>query len=175
MPVPSRTPARGFTIIETMLALAAAGLIALIVFQAIPVLTRNSRNAQRKQDVSAILQAVSNYQLNNSGAFVGPCGITAAPRCDATATTPPRFLSVAGPKLSSYDPAEVSAPVTGRTDPFAVAGETSVEKVKVLHYHKCRDDGQAIRDGAGFRDIVALYAVETGAGGPTGTRQCQEL
>ena len=57
----------GFTIIEVLIVLAIAALILLIVFLAVPALQRNSRNTQRKNDVSALLGAVSEFGNNNSG------------------------------------------------------------------------------------------------------------
>ena len=57
----------GFTIIEVMIVLAIAGLILLIVFLAIPALQRNSRNTQRKNDVSALLGAVNEFTSNTNG------------------------------------------------------------------------------------------------------------
>ena len=60
---------KGFTIIEVMIVLAIAGLIILIVFLAVPALQRNSRNTQRKNDVSNLLAAVNEFTSNNSGAL----------------------------------------------------------------------------------------------------------
>ncbi|HEX5797498.1 MAG TPA: type II secretion system protein [Candidatus Saccharimonadales bacterium] len=57
----------GFTIIEVLIVLAIAGLILLIVFLAVPALQRNSRNTQRKNDVSALLGAVNEFTSNNQG------------------------------------------------------------------------------------------------------------
>src|SRR5580700_9373073 len=57
---------QGFTIIEVMIVLAIAGLILLIVFLAVPALQRNARNTQRKNDVSGLVSAVSEY-VNNAG------------------------------------------------------------------------------------------------------------
>lgn len=58
---------KGFTIIEILIVLAIAGLILLVVFLAVPALQRNSRNTQRKNDVSALLGGVSEYISNNGG------------------------------------------------------------------------------------------------------------
>jgi len=58
---------QGFTIIETMIVLAIAGLIMLIVFLAVPALERSARNTQRKNDAGNILTAVNNYVTNNNG------------------------------------------------------------------------------------------------------------
>ncbi len=60
---------KGFTIIEVLIVLAIAGLIMLIVFLAVPALQRNNRNTQRKNDVSALLGAVSEAVSNSSGAL----------------------------------------------------------------------------------------------------------
>lgn len=57
----------GFTIIEVLIVLAIAGLILLIVFLAVPALQRNSRNTQRRNDVSTYLAAVNEWQQNNQG------------------------------------------------------------------------------------------------------------
>src|SRR5581483_2793412 len=56
----------GFTIIEVLIVLAIAGLILLIVFLAVPALQRNSRDTQRKNDVSRILGAAQEV-INNNG------------------------------------------------------------------------------------------------------------
>lgn len=63
-----RKKVEGFTIIEVLIVLAIAGLILLIVFLAVPALQRNSRNTQRKNDVSAVASAISNFVSNNGGA-----------------------------------------------------------------------------------------------------------
>ena len=68
-----RKNARGFTIIEVMIVLAIAGLILLIVFLAVPALQRNSRNTQRKNDVSTILGSVNEYTSNNNGTLPTTC------------------------------------------------------------------------------------------------------
>ena len=57
----------GFTIVEVMIVLAIAGLILAIVFIAVPALQRNSRDAQRKADISGLQSAVATYVGNNNG------------------------------------------------------------------------------------------------------------
>lgn len=61
----------GFTIVEVMIVLAIAGLIILIVFLAVPALQRNSRNTQRKNDVSSLLGGVSEYAASHNGNLTG--------------------------------------------------------------------------------------------------------
>lgn len=58
---------KGFTIIEVLIVLAIAGLILLIVFLAVPALQRNSRNTSAKNDVSAVLGGISEFQAANNG------------------------------------------------------------------------------------------------------------
>lgn len=58
---------KGFTIIEVVLVLAIAGLIFLMVFIALPALQRSQRNNRRRQDMSRILSAFNDYQVNNGG------------------------------------------------------------------------------------------------------------
>ncbi len=67
---------KGFTIIEVVLVLAIAGLIFLMVFIALPALQRSQRNAQRKNDMSRFITAVTTYASNNSNRspFIGTTG-----------------------------------------------------------------------------------------------------
>ncbi len=57
----------GFTIVETMIVLAIAGLILLIVLLAVPALQRSSVNTNIKSDASAIAAAITDYESNNGG------------------------------------------------------------------------------------------------------------
>ena len=57
----------GFTIIEVVLVLAIAALIMLLVFLALPALQRSQRDTQRKNDVSRMQAAVSNFKSRNQG------------------------------------------------------------------------------------------------------------
>jgi prepilin-type N-terminal cleavage/methylation domain-containing protein len=174
-----RLNASGFTIIEVLIVLAVAGMILLIVFEAVPALLRSSRNNQRRQDVSTILGAVSHYELNNSGAMPPNCGHAAQPSCTNS------FLKYSKSKLSYFDPDTVTyAPLNDKGVIFSngspgnggTSWTVSTENVLVTNYEKCLDDpdrvGVADGQGAGFNDIVALYSVETG-GGLQG--QCQQL
>ncbi len=60
---------KGFTIIEVVLVLAIAGLIFLMVFTALPALQKSQRDTARKNDVSTVASAVTNFSGNNRGAF----------------------------------------------------------------------------------------------------------
>lgn len=58
---------QGFTIIETSLVLAIAGLILVMAFVALPALQRQTRDAKRKEDAATFMQALTKYQENNRG------------------------------------------------------------------------------------------------------------
>lgn len=60
---------KGFTIIETSLVLAIAGLILVMVFIALPALQRQQRDTKRKDDTMLFVQAIKKYQQNNRGAL----------------------------------------------------------------------------------------------------------
>lgn len=63
---------KGFTIIETSLVLAIAGLILMMVFIALPALQRQQRDTKRKDDTMLFAQALKKYQQNNRGALPDP-------------------------------------------------------------------------------------------------------
>ena len=88
-----------FTIIEVVLVLAIAGLIFLMVFIALPALQRSQRDAQRKQDVSRLLDAVQRYKSNNRGQL--PSVLQTASWAGLTNSSSDRFiktyLAVDGP------------------------------------------------------------------------------
>ena len=166
----------GFTIVETLIVLAIAGLILLIVFLAIPALERNSRNNQRRQDVNVILQAVSRYELSNSGAFPQDCGGTSSNQCSITDTNPAYpndyFLRFDKSKLTYYTSTgqvTLANQTAGATPPQTV----DPDHVFIYNYQKCSSTpGQSTFQGAGFNDVVALFAVETSSGQ---SAQCQQL
>lgn len=167
---------RGFTIVETLIVLAVAGLILSIVLLAVPALERSSRNNQRRQDVQTILAAVSHYELNNSGNMPG---------------APPASPFLKYYKLTYYDSTSVKylAPgasggttnginvyvSSGWTDAEAkIGGSSQLDEVDVYNHEKCLADnsGGAGSSGAGYSDVVALYAIETHGGTAP---QCEQL
>jgi type II secretory pathway pseudopilin PulG len=172
---------RGFTIIEVFFVLAIAGLILLLIFQAIPALQRISRNNQRKQDIATILRAASQYELQDSGNFPNNCsGTGGVPACiTAAVPTPPLtandfFLHAAQKKLTYYtntDSVALSI-LTPSFDLGASSSVTDINKVFVYNYQKCHGT-KSTYNGAGYSDVVALYALENGKG--SGTPQCQQL
>ena len=157
---PSRSA--GFTIIEVLIVLAVAGLILVIIFGAIPTLSRSSRNNQRRQDVSNILQAVSHYELNNSAIYPSPPTISASALLQYT-------------HLTYYDPSSSVSVNTLAAGASSPAPTSDVNKVDIYNYQKCStSDPRYVSNsqGADYSDIVALYALETASGSVV---QCQQL
>lgn len=153
-----KSKSSGFTIIEVMIVLAIAGLILAIVFLAVPALQRTSRNTQRKNDVSSLLSAVSNYEDNNAGAF---------PLVSGQFST--EFPNDS-PNLGYYT---IASNVTWKyqTTATAPADPADLDKVVVANYAKCQGNA-ATPNGATARSVVAVFDVE-GSGGSK-VPQCTE-
>lgn len=172
---------RGLTIIEVMIVLAIAGIILLIVFEAVPSLQRGSRNSLRKQDVQTILQAVSRYELNDSGKFPDDCGGGGHTACiQAGGSTPNDYLlRFDAKRLAFYNDKNANdvivrnqAPSTAPTN--VPLPNKNVNKVYVYNYALCqKNGGNTTYFGAGYSDVVATYAIETGGGGFAS--ECQQL
>ncbi len=158
-----RNKNEGFTIIEVLIVLAIAGLILLIVFLAVPALQRNSRNTQRRNEVSSIMGAVNEYAANKNGKLPGVWDVTdvefqnAAGDADGSGTEP---------KLSFYTAANLSwaATVPG-TLPTA-----DTDKVYLYGTGKCNGTTPT-GTGASSRAFVAYYFVESSG---TPAAQCLE-
>lgn len=58
---------RGFTIVETLIVLAIAALILIIVLIAVPDLQRSARNSNMKTDADNVASAIQTYEGNNQG------------------------------------------------------------------------------------------------------------
>lgn len=161
----------GFTIIETLIVFAVAGLFILLIFQAVPALQRGSRNDKRNQDVAQILDTISRFQLNNTGSF------------------PVATDTLADAKLVYYDgdPAFVATypaveqPTVGVAFNFSAnahtatpESNTNTDSVWVYNHRKCDadDSGRSTTQGAGFRDVVAIYGIESSN---AGVPQCKQL
>lgn len=143
----------GFTIVEVMIVLAIGALILLVVLLAVPALNRNKRNTQRKQDVSAILGAISEYTTNSNGSLP-PDG--------------PAITSLAN--LSFYD-ATSEVDYLYSTSAITTAPGSDPSKVYIRNYAKCNGNGIA-NSGATRRNVIAYYFVETAT---STSAICQEV
>lgn len=151
---------QGFTIIEVLIVLAIAGLIMLIVFLAVPALQRNARNTSRRDDVSKLLGAVSEYIANNNGSL---------PATAASGDFKDAFTGVY-PNLGFYTTAtnitytnNASAPASASSDP------ASLDKVAVYNFETCSNNAASLTGGSS-RSVIALFDIETSGGGTT--EQC---
>lgn len=164
----------GFTIIEVLIVLAIAGLILLIVFLAVPALQRNSRNTQRKNDVSGMLSAINEYVTNNSGST--PTGAAfAAPSISFTGGTSSEA------KIGFYTKGICgAAPATGQvcftaapTFPVAALAGTAAQDYAVINVGGSCDTATIGKVNQGSaRSIAIQYEIEKGAG--TFAAQCQD-
>lgn len=136
---------KGFTIIEVLIVLAIAGLIVLIVFLAVPSLQRNSRNTQRKNDVSQLLGAVTEFSNNNNGRIPTSTGDQATAASNAT--------------LGYYDAVAWGAGIQS-----AITGDT----VRIVTAAKCGTSGATV---AGSARQIAIQYMNEGSGGLVPTCQ----
>lgn len=132
---------KGFTIIEVLIVLAIAGLILLVVFLAVPALQRNSRNTQRKNDVSALLGAVSEYVNNNGGSL------------------PPNSAAITAlAKTGYYTGSDIQALAAGAQS----ALPTTSDAVRIVTGAKCGANGATAAGSS--RQVAAQYTYETSSG-----------
>jgi prepilin-type N-terminal cleavage/methylation domain-containing protein len=138
----------GFTIIEVLIVLAIAGLIMLIVFLAVPALQRNSRNTQRKNDVSSLVGAITEVLNNNNGAV---SSLTNA------------SLVAAAPTPAYYDFATASNLTVGAG---AQTNSTTVDTISVRTGAKCSSTDAA---AGSSRQVALLYTIEPAV------KQCRDI
>ncbi len=165
----------GFTIIEVLIVLAIAGLILLIVFLAVPALQRNSRNTQRKNDVSALLGAVNEFVTNNNGTLPNTA-TWAAPTLSLTCTggSCPAGTTKSEAKLGYYNKGVGTG--VGQVQvltAFAVTGpftSAANDRLVVVPTASCGTNGAS--QAGSTRAVAAVHELETGAS--TYGAACQE-
>jgi prepilin-type N-terminal cleavage/methylation domain-containing protein len=143
---------KGFTIVETMIVLAIVGAIMLVVFLAVPALQRNSRNTQRRSDVSRIGGAVNEFMTNNNGKT--PASTDVAAIADSAGT------------MSQYAVADITVVNPGGVQ-SALADQT---KMKVVVGAKCGASGATVAGTT--RQMAVQFMVESGS---SYTAVCQEI
>lgn len=134
----------GFSIIEVLIVLAIAGLIMVVVFLAVPNLQRNSRNTQRRTDVTNTLGAVAEYVANNQGKVP-------ADNADFTTNVENNV------KLGIY----TAANITYATTVPGTLPAASADSFYVYAAAKCNSNAPV---GSNARAYAAYFWVETSAG-----------
>jgi len=153
----------GFTIIEVLIVLAIAGLIMLVVFLAVPALQRNSRNTQRKADISAILAGINEYLADNNGALPSAALNWAAPTLTfngaATNTSTQARIGfyTGGVGVAQGDITETAAPAFPVA---ALAGNAANDRVVINNGGAC--NGAAAAQGSP-RQVAVQYEIENGS------------
>lgn len=142
---------QGFTIIEVLIVLAIAGLILLIVFLAVPALQRNQRNTARKNDVSRVGGAVTEFVSNNNGTVP-----------DVTKTAD--VINSIG-KLSQYDFVTIPAnlKIANGGTPVAIS---NVNQVRIVSGVQCDTSG-AVKAATSSRQLAIQWASENTNGDQT--------
>lgn len=145
---------KGFTIIEVVLVLAIAGLIFLMVFIALPALQSGQRDTARKDDVSIISTAVSNYVSQNKGSFPA-----------AGSTTIRNYIK----GLSS------NTPVTSVNVASYTASVTATDGTATIYLKsKCGSPGTGAQYNLTSSTATRDYVVVTYLEGGSGIAYCQE-
>lgn len=165
MKLPLKKQEKGFTIIEVLIVLAIAGLIVLIVFLAVPALQRNSRNTQRKNDVSALVGAVQEYMNNNNGK---------TPTADTNyeGNFSPGIYTTGNMNFTA-NPATYTPTVVAASAAVS-ATNISTESLTVITGYKCNpSDATANPTKDTARSVAVVYVVESNTG--NGQQQCQGL
>ncbi len=181
---------KGFTIIETMIVLAIAGLILMIVFLAVPPLERNARNNERKHDVSLLTSEIINYYYDNQSLPGGPSGPTggecfqynvvpAPGNCPQAAT----FFENLTKEFSFYKNIDQFFYATDYTEPYFSTWCTSTNynptcsgghrliSSTVFSANDIFIDTSSVCTGNGteywssnYYDVIIAYALESGSG-----------
>jgi type II secretory pathway pseudopilin PulG len=168
----------GFTVIETMLALAVGAFIIAVLLMAVPALQRSSRNNARRQDVQTILGAVAHYRLSNSGAMPAKgsdflkdykLGYYSGDSKDV------RYVTGDSPDDKTDKGVNIYSYGTWPAAPATITTDKDLDAVGIYNHEKCDSasgNHKATRRGAGFSDIVAMYSIETGS---DISSECQQL
>ena len=161
---------QGFTIIETLIVLAIAATIFLVVFLAVSALNRSSRNTQRKDDAVAVVAGFSEYASNNSGVLpssatlaapnLNLCNIAGCGGTDAQSQV----------KLGYYS--GFSTTISTKGDVYignSLVVGAATDALDIITGATC--SGTAPVAG-GSRSVAAVYGIESGASGSF-SWQCQ--
>ena len=143
---------KGFTIIEVALVLAIGALIFLVVFLAVPALQRNQRNDARKRDVSNIVQAVADYNANNS-----TTGMVAKEGVYTTASGSVKKDERANSLGSYIDTLSTNIDTVNVKNQGAALQSKDADGTAIINVYKgskCNADGNGVEEAAGRQSAV---------------------
>jgi len=146
---------KGFTIIETLIVLAIAATIFLVVFLAVTALDRSSRNTARKDDAAAILAGVGDFAANNNGSLPTAFGVTTAPTyalSGAGGTVPSDV------KLAHYNTATILTAATGTV----IGIGTYTSDILVIDENATCSSSSAAGSGS-TGSYAIIYTIESGS------------
>lgn len=146
---------QGFTIIEVLIVLAIAGLVMTMVFVAVPSLQRNSRNTQRRTDVSALIASVNEYMTHTVSLPVQ------ADLDDIIDATNLSYYDKSGPVLGGVNLATYSTATFGS---WTFPNSHPHDRVVLFMKAKCvAPDSNQATNGA-HKGFAVFYGVETATG-----------
>ncbi len=157
----------GFTIVETLIVLAIAALILIIVLIAVPDLQRSGKNTNTTTDANNIATTVQSFEGNNDGAI--PTAIS-QPATDGTITVSTGTVAAPTGAVATghIQASEAISPQSGAY-PFAAASPSTDGTIVVDFSASCTlaTAGQTFPTGAtgtttvDSRGVAILYEIET--------------
>lgn len=160
---------QGFTIIEVMIVLAIAGLILLIVFLAVPALTRSNDNTDRKDAAGRIGSAINDFVSNNNGSPPTTAADLATIMSDA-GTMPAvfsNFSNTADQDLGAMAAGKIG--ITGTihaTAPTIVIAGTNTDAAEITYDASCATtagaNGFGTATGTNDSQVALQYTVDNG-------------
>jgi prepilin-type N-terminal cleavage/methylation domain-containing protein len=147
---------KGFTIIETLIVLAIAATIFLVVFLAVTALYRSTRNTARKDDAAAMLAAIGDFASDNNGALPMSMAVTTAPTY-ALSSTVTGSVNV-DLKLAHYTAATFDTAAGGTT----IASTANTTDILIVDENStCNGSSAAVAGSTGAYAII--YTIESGS------------
>ena len=169
------TSRNGFTIVETSLVLAIAGLIFLMVFIALPALQRSRRDTDRREDMILLVDKIKKFQSNNRGALPSGTGdITGVTYSESAADTTSwagfyknylgnNFIDPAGSAytLNIYDCGS-NVVNTDCTNKGNIGTATFPNDFKIIIVRQASCNGEKAVASSNPRKLAVLYKLEGG-------------
>ena len=148
----NESPRQGFTIIEVVLVLAIAGLIFLMVFIALPALQRSQRDTQRRDDLSRVSQALTQFSTNNNGKM--PWQISGM---NGTKFIQ-QYLTKGGDEFNDPNGGEYT--ITWASGTGSPTNNLSAGTYSIRIYYNAKCNGESVVTNKGTRNYAITYNLE---------------